>query len=105
MKIYPVLCFGAAMVLSQLTMAEPVSPPSLGQLEGILDFCSKVDSKSAPKYHERAKAMLGETSEKDMAKARKSDDYKKAYDWISEELQKTPKQDATKACTDFLEEK
>jgi len=105
MRIYRIHCLVSAIVLSQLALAEPLSAPSLGQVEGILDFCSQVDSKSAPKYRERAQGILGNASEKDMAKARKSGDYKKAYSWINSELHKVSKDDATRTCTDFLKEK
>jgi len=106
MKIHRILCLGAAFLIPQLSPAElPVSHESLGQLESMLDFCSQVDAKSAPKYKEKGKAVVGDASEKDLAKARKSDEYKKAYDWVSGELRNVPKDDVAKACSDFLEDK
>lgn len=106
MKIYRILFLGAAMALPQFAPAEPeVSNQTLGQVEGVVNFCSQADAKAAPRYKEKAKALIGDLSAEDLAKARKSEEYKTAYEWISGELRKSSKDESSKLCTDFLEEK
>jgi hypothetical protein len=106
MKIYRALGLGAAIALSQFALAElPIPNGELGQKEGMLDFCSEANPKSAAKYKERGKALVGNASEKDLADARDSGEYKDSYDLIGDELRKVSKDDAVKACTDFAEEK
>lgn len=77
----------------------------LGQIEGTLDFCSQLNPQAAPKYKERGRALVGHTAEKDLVKARSFDEYKESHNWIDGELRKASKEDALKACTDFVEEK
>jgi hypothetical protein len=77
----------------------------LGQIEGTLDFCSQLNPKAAAKYKERGRALVGNTSEKDLAKARSFGEYRESYNWIDGELRKVSKDDAAKACTDFVEAK
>jgi len=106
MKIYRTLCLVAAIGLPQLALAElPFPVKALGQIEGTLDFCSQLNPKAAAKYKERGKALVGNVSEKDLAQARNSGEYKDSYNWIDGELRKVSKDDAVKACTDFVEEK
>ena len=106
MKIYRTLCLGAAIALPQLAQADlPIPAKALGQIEGTLDFCSQLNPKAAAKYKERGKMLVGNASEKDLAKARNSGEYKDSYNWIGDELRKVSKDDAAKACTDFAEEK
>lgn len=74
-------------------------------MEGTLDFCAQIDSQSAAKYEERKKLLVQGEPEKDVAEARKTTEYKEAYDAIGEALGKVPKDKAVKACTSFLESK
>lgn len=105
-RIYSLLCLGAAITLQQVARAE-LSLPSqaLGQIEGTLDFCSELNPKSAAKYKEHGKAIVGKATEKELAQARNSAEYKESYNWIGGELRKAPKEDALKACSSFLEDK
>ena len=63
--------------VSQAVLAElPISNANLGQSESVLDFCSKVNPKSSDQYKEPGNALVGNASEKDLAKARSSGEYK-----------------------------
>lgn len=94
------------MAVTQLAMAElPFPTKALGQIEGTLDFCAQMNPKAAAEYKERGKAIIGKASEKDLAEARTSAEYKESYNWISGELRKAQKDDAAKACANLLEEK
>jgi hypothetical protein len=77
----------------------------LGQIEGTLDFCSQLNPKAATKYRERGRALMGNTSEKNLIKARSFGEYRESYNWIDSELRKVSKDDAAKACTNFVEAK
>jgi hypothetical protein len=82
-----------------------ISNKALGQAEGTLDFCTKVDPGSADKYKKRGKSLVGNASEDELAKARSSEDYKDTYSSITTDLQQVPKEEAVKACSAFLQEK
>jgi len=106
MRIYHALCLGAMIAVSQCVLAElPISNENLGQTESALDFCSKVNSKSAAQYKQRGKALVGNASEKDLAKARSSAEYKDSYSLIQTMLEKLPKEETVKICVDLLESK
>jgi chromosome condensin MukBEF ATPase and DNA-binding subunit MukB len=106
MKIYRILCLGAAIGLAQVALAElTISNEALGQAESTLDFCSKAKPKSAAKYKERKKALVGDASEEDLAKARSSQEYKDSYSLVKTTLGKLPKDEAAKVCTNLLESK
>ena len=106
MKICRIVCLTAALTLPQLTLAElPFSRDAFGKIEGTFDFCASVDPQSAPKYEAGKKAMVRDVPEKELEEARKTQEYRDAYDSISDELSKVPKEKALKACTDFLQGK
>ena len=102
MKIHRILCLSAAIALPQLALAKLPPQPALGQVEGTLDFCAQIDQRSAAKYQEYKKILIQGVPEKEVAEARKSTEYKEAYDAIGEALGKAPKDQAVKACTAFL---
>jgi hypothetical protein len=99
MKTYRMLCLCAAMSLPQFAMAAdaPLNKKSLGQVEGIFDFCAKVNPQIA-KYKGTAAPAVGKASQKDLDDARKSDEYKEAYDSITETLTELPKERVAEAC-------
>jgi len=106
MKIHRILWLGAAIVIPQLALAKlPMPNDAFGRIEGTLDFCAQIDSKSAEKYQEQKKVLVRDVPEKEVAEARESQEYKDAYTWISDELAKQPKDKAVKACAASLEGK
>ena len=106
MKTSRILGLAAAVVISQLALAKvPYANDVLGKLEGTLDFCAQLDAPSAAKYQQKKKDKVKDATEAELSEARASEDYKKAYDWISEELPKAPKEQALKACKGALEAK
>lgn len=99
MKMNRVTSFTVAVLISQFALAKvPYTNEVFGRLEGTLDFCSQLDAQSAEKYQQRKKLLAKDATEAELAEARDSEDYKKSYNWISEELPKAPKMDAMKAC-------
>ena len=106
MKIHRMLFWAAAIVIAQMALAKlPFSNDALGQIEGTLDFCARVNSEAAPKYQERKKAMVADVPEKELAEARGTKEYKDAYEGIGSKLGEVPKPQAVEACRAYLDGK
>src|SRR5262245_21855467 len=106
MKIHRVLCLGAALMVATLALAKmPYTNDAFGKVEGTLDFCAQVDPHSASKYQERKKALVKDVPQKEVDEARESKEYKDAYDWVTDELGKAPKDQAVQACSAYLDGK
>jgi len=106
MKLHRILCLGAALVVPQLVLAKlPAPNDSFGKMEGILDFCAQADSQAASKYQERKKVLVGDATEKEVAEARQTQEYKDSYQGMTAELAKVPKEKTVKACAAYLEGK
>jgi hypothetical protein len=104
MKTLRILCLVAAIVIPQLLLAKlPFTNDAFGKLEGILDFCAKADPQSAAKYQEQDKRLVKDLPENELAEARQSQEYKKAYDAVGSELGKEPTDKAAEACAASLE--
>ena len=68
-----IICLSVAFLIPQLAGAKlPLPNDSFGKMGGILDFCASVDAQGAPKYQERKKLIAEDTSEKEVADARKT---------------------------------
>lgn len=105
MKIRKSLCLGVAIVTSQLALAKlPFTNDVFGKSEGTLDFCAQVDPASAPKYQARKRALVRNVPD-EVTEARTTEEYKKAYDWMTSELKKVPNDQAVQACTAALNSK
>jgi hypothetical protein len=103
MRIDRILCLGAALVIPQLALAKlPFTNDALGKVEGTLDFCAQADPPAAPKYKEQKKGLVKGVSEKEVTEARRTQEYKDAYDWMAAELAKVPKDRTVQACTAYL---
>jgi hypothetical protein len=105
MKIRATLCLTVltALALTPLALAKLTMPPqTLGQIEGTLKFCTDVNPKAEAKYKEFGKMLVKEATEEELTKARASSEYKEAYDSITEQLGKVPKDKAVGSCTAFL---
>jgi len=105
MKLFGTLSLAALIALPLLALAAPPVPPkALGSVEATVNFCVRVDSKSADKYKEWGKSLVRDMSEKELADARDSSDYKETYDAITVELDKVPTEKAVEACRASLKE-
>jgi hypothetical protein len=106
MKIHRVICLGAALMVATPALAKmPYTNDAFGKVEGTLDFCAQVDSHSASKYQERKKALVKDVPQKEVDEARESKEYKDAYDWVTDEFGKAPKDQAVQACSAYLDGK
>ena len=100
MRIRRVPCLCMAFVVPQLALADlPVNKQALGQVEGILKFCAQASPQLAKSYEEQGALLIGKASAQELAEARKSSEYKQAYESIRDQLSKLDKEDATQACS------
>ena len=98
-KLYLVLAVVTAVTMPPLASAESSIPPkSLAQIEARIDFCVRVDSASADQYKALGKAIVADMSEKELKVARESSDYKPAYDGLTGQLEKIPRDKAVESC-------
>jgi hypothetical protein len=103
MKTYRMLCLCAAISLPQFALAaeSSLNKKSLGQVEGIVDFCAKVNPQIA-KSKGTAAPSVSKASQKDLDEARKSDEYKEAYDAITTALTDLPTEQVAEACSNAV---
>src|SRR5512147_943564 len=100
MAIHRTICLSIALSLApSFAFAEGVQPATLGKVEGILDYCAGVSGRAPSKV--KTASVLGQASEKELADARESSEYKDSYDEIKGQLDEVPKDQAQKACGDF----
>jgi hypothetical protein len=106
MKIRAAFCLTVltALALASVALANTLTMPaqSLGQIEGTLKFCSSVNPKAEAKYKEFGKMMVKDATDDELKNVRASSEYKDAYDSITEQLGKVPKNKAVESCTAFL---
>ena len=80
------------------TAPAPLNARALGRLEGMLNFCSKVNPESADKYKEMTKLLTkGQTAEA-VAEMRNSQEYKDSVDEINKNLGALSNKDALATC-------
>jgi hypothetical protein len=105
MKIHFIICLAVVIALPRLTPAGPSMPPNaLGHVEATVNFCVRVDSKSADKYKEIGKRLVSGMSQKALAEARSSTEYKESYDAITSDLVKLPAEKGVEGCRAGLKE-
>src|SRR5271169_4124730 len=103
MKIHQILCLGAALVIPQLALAKlPLPNDAFGKIEGTLDFCAQANPQGASTYQQAKKMVAGDATEKEVAEARQTQEYKDGYQEISAQLAKVPKEKAVQACSAYL---
>ena len=104
MKFKRMLCLCVAAGLSQFALADelPLTNQSLAVLQGTLDFCTRINPGDAARYGEHAKLVVQGVPGEEVGKIRKSDEYKAAYDMVTEELGKISREQAAEACKGFL---
>src|SRR5215468_8751396 len=91
-----------ALAVPQVFAAELPAPAALGQVESLLDSCSKSNSQSAADYRKQRQRLVEGVADKDLAGVRASDEYKGAYKEISDRFEKASKAEAAKTCKVFL---
>jgi hypothetical protein len=108
MRFQPIIIIGmaATFVFPQVAGAElTMTPQALGFVESTMDFCAKVDPDSAVKYTEAKKRFFSGATKGELEKTRSASEYLETYDSNTNELDKTPKDQAVKSCRAFLDGK
>jgi len=100
--ILSLICLSATLAVPQGFAAESPDPAVLGQIESLLDACTKASPQSAADYKQKREELVRGVSDKDLAGVRKADPYKDAYKEISDRFHKASKDEAAEACTIFL---
>src|SRR3981189_2564708 len=87
MKINRILFVCLAIAIPQLTMGKlPFSNDAFGNAPRTPSFCCDLKPESAAKYQEIVKRYVGEATAKELAEARKTPEYKAAYESSGELL-------------------
>jgi hypothetical protein len=104
MKLSYICCLAALIAVpQQFAATPPLPPPVLGQLEASV-FCIQADTKFADKYKELGKKLVADMSEKEVAEARASAEYKEGFNTMTAQLRELPKEKAVDACRASLRE-
>jgi hypothetical protein len=101
-RILLMICLFAALAITQGFAAESPDAAALGQMEGLLDGCTKANPQSAADYKKQREELVRGVSDKDLAKMRKADDYNAAYKEISDRFDKTSKDEVAQSCKVLL---
>ena len=92
----------AILAPAQTAPPTDAEPPTAGQLLGMLDgtvnFCAKINPKSAAKYKDLSQLVTTGHSEELVAEIRESNDYKEALDQISKQLGALSPKEALATC-------
>src|ERR1700758_2500665 len=101
-RILSLVWLSTALAVPQVFAAELPAPAALGQVESLLDSCSKANPQSAPDYKKQHERLVQGVPDKDLAEVRASDEYNGAYKEISDRFEKASKAEAVKTCKIFL---
>jgi hypothetical protein len=92
---------GLGVLLSILAPAQ-TAPPTfaelLGTLDGTVNFCTKVNPKSAAKYREMVQLVTNGHSDELIAEIREGKEYKGTVDQISKKLGALSPKEASATC-------
>jgi hypothetical protein len=106
-KLELILGLGVAIGLCQVAHADdPASPnpQALGTVEAILSSCAHVDPEHASRYQDQVQTLTQGDSNESVVEARRSEEYKQAYDAAMESISAVAVSDAVKACRKSLAE-
>jgi len=101
-RILSLVCLSSALVVPQVFAEELPAPAALGQMESLLDACSKADPQSAPDFKKRRDLLVEKLSKADLAQVRAAQEYKTAYKEFSDRFESASKDAVVKECKVFL---
>ena len=103
MKLHRILLSLAIVALSQLAIAElPFTSQAIGTMQGATDFCARIQPNKAKIHREMAKRLVQGITTEEMAEIMKADEYKAAYESLSNALVKVSFDQAVDACECFV---
>lgn len=106
MKLYLLasLCALASYSLA-LAAESTLDSATLGQMEAIVNHCSKIQPADSAKYQQLLKPVIADASAEDLAAARKTQVYQRAYESIAGDLAAAQKDEAVAVCVGAIAEK
>ena len=103
MKLYRILLSLASISLSQVALAElPFTSQTIGTMQGAADFCARIQPDKARIHREMAKRLVQGVTTEEIAEIMKADEYKAAYESLSNALVKVSFDQAVGACECFV---
>jgi hypothetical protein len=104
LRILSLVWLSTALAVPQVFADElpAPAPAALGQMESLLDSCSKANPQSAPDYKKQRERLVQGVPDKGLAEVRAAYEYKAAYQDISDRFEKASKDEAVKECEVFL---
>jgi hypothetical protein len=83
-----------------LVQAEEPAPNAraLGITESMLKYCARVDASAVVRLKEQARLLVQGASAQTVARVRNTDDYRKAYDSVTDFVGKVAEQNAKRPC-------
>ncbi len=103
MKRMHVIVLAGVMAYVPGAVAEStVDAAKLGRMQGILNVCTRVNPREASHYLLQIKAMIGDASRQAVEQAARTDEYRQAYQAVTDELRNMPPDEMAKACNEYL---
>jgi hypothetical protein len=89
------------LALPSLAQADgpALNAQTLGFTESVLNYCGPIEPALALKLREKVKQLVERATEQQIAEARNSDEYRKAYDSVSELVARVDQHDAKRICS------
>jgi hypothetical protein len=95
------ICFTAAGPVRDAIAETPYpNPEFLARIDATQSFCSRQEPKKSAANAAFAAALAGQMSVEELKEARKSDEYRKAFDSATDELAKAGPDQAKRICGD-----
>jgi hypothetical protein len=100
MKTFYILVLSAALAVSAHAWADAGGDraQSLGAVDGVLSFCTKVHPSDRHEYKELRKSLTGAKSDRELDSMERTDTYRRAFTTLQEVLQGAPQDWAAQAC-------
>lgn len=104
MGSYQSFLLGFAILTPQIGGAQIQFPPqAFAKIEGVLDFCAKVNPQHTEEYDKLRKKLVQDIPGENLSELRASQKYKDAYEQARTDFGKMTKEKALKVCSESLE--
>ena len=94
-----IMGLGVALSIGSMARAgTPLTPQTLGMMNGILSYCVEIDRPDAALYRALLQSVTRGTSDRTADKAEDSGAYRKSFDQVRDVLSKLPRSSAIGLC-------
>jgi hypothetical protein len=80
----------------------PLPPPLLGQIDGILSACTKIDPRDEDKFEKLHRSLTAGTSHRDQEAMEKNADYRASFNLMKSIFSSMAADDALRLCKDAV---